>query len=157
MLSRVAAIECADANTNMRVNVVSPGGVKTPIWESVEFFGKLVAKHGSAHGAIAAMEGDTPSQRHSSPEEIARTILYLASDDSAHLTGIEVVIGRGHVGCDVADLSVQTVPVNVHPLRLDAESRAEIVADESLSPLVRSVRASSRSGVMHPRLPPVDG
>jgi NAD(P)-dependent dehydrogenase (short-subunit alcohol dehydrogenase family) len=36
--SRVATIECADAQTGIRVNVVSPSGVKTPMWEGMDFF-----------------------------------------------------------------------------------------------------------------------
>ncbi len=54
LLSKIAAIECQDANNGVRVNVVSPGGVKTPLWESMEFFRTLMAEHGGAEG---------PSQR----------------------------------------------------------------------------------------------
>ena len=96
--SKVAAIECADAETGIRVNVVTPGGVTTPMWESMDFFRELVAKHGGAEQAFAAMAGTSASHQFSSPEEIARTILYLASDESAHLTGVELVIAQGHVG-----------------------------------------------------------
>jgi 3(or 17)beta-hydroxysteroid dehydrogenase len=98
LFSKVAAIECADAKTGIRVNVVTPGGVKTPIWESMGFFQELVAKHGGTEQAFAAMAGTSASNQFSSPEDIARTILYLASDESAHLTGIELVIAQGHVG-----------------------------------------------------------
>jgi len=96
--SKVAAIECADAKTGIRVNVVTPGGVKTPMWESMDFFRDLVAEHGGREQAFAAMAGASPSHQFSSPEDIARTILYLASDESAHLTGLELVIAQGHVG-----------------------------------------------------------
>jgi NAD(P)-dependent dehydrogenase (short-subunit alcohol dehydrogenase family) len=96
--SKVAAIESADARTGIRVNVVTPGGVKTPMWESMDFFRELVAKHGGTEPAFAAMAGTSASHRFSSPEEIARTILYLASDESAHLNGVELVIAQGHVG-----------------------------------------------------------
>jgi NAD(P)-dependent dehydrogenase (short-subunit alcohol dehydrogenase family) len=96
--SKVAAIECADAKTGIRVNVVTPGGVKTPMWESMSFFQELVAKHGGREQAFAAMAGSSASNEFSSPEEIARTILYLASDESAHLTGVELVLASGHVG-----------------------------------------------------------
>jgi NAD(P)-dependent dehydrogenase (short-subunit alcohol dehydrogenase family) len=44
------------------------------------------------------MAGTAVSQRFCSPEEIARTILYLASDESSHLSGIELVIAQGHAG-----------------------------------------------------------
>jgi NADP-dependent 3-hydroxy acid dehydrogenase YdfG len=96
--SKIAAIECADARTGIRVNVVTPGGVKTPMWESMEFFRNLVSQHGGIEQAFEAMAGTSPSNQFTSPEDIARTILYLASDESAHLTGVELVIAQGHVG-----------------------------------------------------------
>jgi 3(or 17)beta-hydroxysteroid dehydrogenase len=96
--SKIAAIECADAKTGIRVHVVTPGGVKTPMWESMEFFRDLVSQHGGTEQAFAAMSGASPSHQFTSPEDIARTILYLASDESTHLTGIELVIAQGHVG-----------------------------------------------------------
>jgi len=96
--SKVAAIECADAKTGIRVNVVSPGGVKTPIWDGAEFFQSLVEKLGDKEQAFAAMAGKSPSRQYSTAHEIAKTILYLASDESSHLTGTELVIARGHVG-----------------------------------------------------------
>jgi NAD(P)-dependent dehydrogenase (short-subunit alcohol dehydrogenase family) len=98
LFSKVAAIECADARTGIRVNVVSPGGVKTPIWESLDFFRDLVAKHGGTEQAYAALAGTSPSHQFFSPGDIARTILYLASDESAHLNGVELVIAQGHIG-----------------------------------------------------------
>jgi NAD(P)-dependent dehydrogenase (short-subunit alcohol dehydrogenase family) len=97
LLSRIAAIECADARNGVRVNVVSPGGVKTPMWQTMDFFRDLVAKHGGTEEAFAAMDGSTTaSQQFITAEEVARTILYLASDESAHLTGVELVLDRGH-------------------------------------------------------------
>jgi 3(or 17)beta-hydroxysteroid dehydrogenase len=96
--SKIAAIECADAKTGVRVNVVTPGGVKTPMWESMDFFRNLVSQHGGTEQAFAAMAGASPSHQFSTPEDIARTILYLASDESAHLTGLELVIAQGHAG-----------------------------------------------------------
>jgi NAD(P)-dependent dehydrogenase (short-subunit alcohol dehydrogenase family) len=99
LLSRIAAIECADARNGVRVNVVSPGGVKTPMWETMDFFRELVAKHGGREEAFAAMGASaTASQQFLIPEEVARSIFYLASDESAHLTGVEVVLDRGHTG-----------------------------------------------------------
>ncbi len=38
MFSKTVAIECADAGLGIRVNVVTPGGVKTPMWEQMDFF-----------------------------------------------------------------------------------------------------------------------
>ena len=44
------------------------------------------------------MAGSVPSQQFFPAEEVARTVLYLASDESSHLTGVELVIANGHVG-----------------------------------------------------------
>jgi NAD(P)-dependent dehydrogenase (short-subunit alcohol dehydrogenase family) len=98
LLSRIAAIECQDARNGVRVNVVTPGGVKTPMWGAMDFFRDLVAAHGGAKEAFAAMAGTAPSQQFFAAEEVARTVLYLASDESAHLTGVELVMDRGHTG-----------------------------------------------------------
>jgi NAD(P)-dependent dehydrogenase (short-subunit alcohol dehydrogenase family) len=96
--TKIAAIECADARSGIRVNLVTPGGVKTRMWESMGFFQELVAKQGGTEAAFAALAGTSASNQYSCPEDIAQTILYLASDESAHLTGVELVIARGHVG-----------------------------------------------------------
>jgi NAD(P)-dependent dehydrogenase (short-subunit alcohol dehydrogenase family) len=98
LLSKIAAIECQDANNMVRVNVVTPGGVKTPMWRAMDFFHELAAEHGGDEGAFAAMAGAVPSQQFFSAEEVARTILYLASDESSHLSGVELVMDRGHTG-----------------------------------------------------------
>ena len=82
----------------MRVNVVTPGGVKTPMWRAMDFFRVLAAEHGGEEGAFAALAGPAPSQQFFAAEEVARTIFYLASDESSHLTGVEVVMDRGHTG-----------------------------------------------------------
>jgi NAD(P)-dependent dehydrogenase (short-subunit alcohol dehydrogenase family) len=98
MFSKTAAIECADAKTGIRVNLVTPGGVKTPMWEKMEFFQGIVAQAGGTDQAFAAMEGEAASQKFFTAEEVASTIFYLASDESSHLTGTEVVLDRGHSG-----------------------------------------------------------
>jgi NAD(P)-dependent dehydrogenase (short-subunit alcohol dehydrogenase family) len=96
LLTKIAAIECQDAANGVRVNAVSPGGVKTPMWETMPFFQDLIAKHGGAEEAFQAMAGPVASQQFYSAEEVARTVLFLACDESAHLTGVEVVMDRGH-------------------------------------------------------------
>jgi NAD(P)-dependent dehydrogenase (short-subunit alcohol dehydrogenase family) len=98
LLSKIAAIECQDAKNGVRINVVTPGGVKTPMWQSMDFFRGLVAEHGGTEEAFAAMAGAVPSQEFFSADEVAQTILYLGSGASAHLTGVELVMDRGHTG-----------------------------------------------------------
>lgn len=98
MFSKTIAIECADAKLGIRVNVVSPGGVKTPMWEREAFFQAMINEHGSTEEAFTAMSGGLASHEFFTPEEVAATILYLASDESSHLTGTEIVLDRGHTG-----------------------------------------------------------
>jgi NAD(P)-dependent dehydrogenase (short-subunit alcohol dehydrogenase family) len=59
MLSKTAALECIAAGWKIRVNVVSPGGVKTPIWEKMEFWPRLLAQHGSPEAAWKALAGSS--------------------------------------------------------------------------------------------------
>ena len=98
MFSKSVAIECADAQTDIRVNCVAPGGVKTPMWEKEEFFRKLVDQHGGMDEAFSMISGESPSHQFFSPEEVAQTIMFLVSDESSHLTGTEIVLDRGHTG-----------------------------------------------------------
>ena len=95
MFSKTAALECAAAGLKIRVNVVSPGGVKTPIWEGMDFWPGLVAQHGSEEGAWKALAG--PSlDGFFSPDEIAQVILFLASDESSYMNAGELVVDRGY-------------------------------------------------------------
>ncbi|MBY0382238.1 MAG: SDR family oxidoreductase [Xanthobacteraceae bacterium] len=73
----------------IRVNVVAPGGTKTPIWDrtaptAAEF--EVLEKH------IAAV---TPLGRMGEADDIAKTVLFLASDDSRHVTGQEIFVDGG--------------------------------------------------------------
>ena len=98
MFSKAVAIECADRKTGIRVNVVSPGAVKTAMWDKESFFQSMVAEYGGREEAFAAVAGDVPSQEFYSPEEIASTILFLASDEPLQISGAEIVMDRGRSG-----------------------------------------------------------
>jgi NAD(P)-dependent dehydrogenase (short-subunit alcohol dehydrogenase family) len=47
---------------------------------------------------FAALEGANASQKFFTAEEVASMILFFASHESAHLTGTEIVLDRGHSG-----------------------------------------------------------
>lgn len=98
MFAKVAALEAKPHN--VRINLVSPGGVATPMWKTMPFFQDLVWQHGSEEAAWQALGGIDPAQhplhRLAFPEEIAESILYLASDASAAITGAELIIDSGY-------------------------------------------------------------
>jgi hypothetical protein len=51
--------------------------------------------------SVEAKGGTVPihqGRAHDTAKEVARTVLYLASDESAHLSGVELVMDRGHTG-----------------------------------------------------------
>lgn len=80
-LMRTAAKECAPLN--IRVNTVNPSPVETRMMRSLEE-GMLP---GSAEAAKEAMTASIPMGRYGTPDEIARVMLFLASEDSAWITG----------------------------------------------------------------------
>lgn len=74
----------------IRVNVVSPGTVITPGYrESL----------GLSDEQIRAMESDvaatSPLGRAGTPDEIARAVVFLASQESSYITGIELFVDGG--------------------------------------------------------------
>ena len=95
MLARTAAKECRDGGLPIRVNVVSPAGVKTPMWSTMPFFQELVRQHGSEEAAYGVLAGN--GGRFAEPEEVAESVCYLASDAARGINGIELLIDGGYV------------------------------------------------------------
>lgn len=93
MFSKAVAVECLRTGCKVRINSVSPGGVKTPMWRTVPFFQELTAKEGSDEAAFRAMASSFPNSRFALPDEVARAILYLAADD--FISGTDLVFDNG--------------------------------------------------------------
>lgn len=75
---------------NIRVNVVSPGTVVTPGYKS-----ELGMNDEQIEGFKAQAAATTPLGRTGTPEEIAKAVLFLASDDSSYINGIELFVDGG--------------------------------------------------------------
>jgi NAD(P)-dependent dehydrogenase (short-subunit alcohol dehydrogenase family) len=73
----------------IRVNAVSPGPIETPIWG--KFGLPEEAVQAARHGIVAK----SPSQRFGRPDEVARAVLFLASDDSSYVVGQELAVDGG--------------------------------------------------------------
>lgn len=83
-IAQVAANELSERK--IRVNIVSPGPVATPGLDSVV---PAEAKEYLA-GAVAL-------QRLGNPSEIAKTVLFLASDSASFITGTEILVDGGFI------------------------------------------------------------
>ncbi len=96
MLVRAAAKECREAGLPIRICAVSPAGVRTPLWRSMPFFQDLVAKTGSEKAAFEALEKGGGGQ-FADPEDVARAVAFLVSDDARHINGVELTLDGGFV------------------------------------------------------------
>lgn len=90
-MTRILAIEYADRN--IRVNAICPGVIDTPMNQ------RNLDKAGNENQEEVRQRWmkATPLGRMGTPEEIARTVLYLASDMSSFTTGIGLLIDGGRV------------------------------------------------------------
>jgi NAD(P)-dependent dehydrogenase (short-subunit alcohol dehydrogenase family) len=78
---RAWTIELKDRR--IRSNVLSPGPTETPLVDH------------QPPEAIARIVSTTPMGRMGSPDEIAKAALFLASDDSSFVTGVELFVDGG--------------------------------------------------------------
>jgi NAD(P)-dependent dehydrogenase (short-subunit alcohol dehydrogenase family) len=74
----------------IRVNVVAPGTVVTPGYKNELGLSDEQIKQFEAQAAAT-----TPLGRTGTPDEIAKAVLFLASDDSSFITGIELFVDGG--------------------------------------------------------------
>jgi NAD(P)-dependent dehydrogenase (short-subunit alcohol dehydrogenase family) len=88
-LMRTAAKEVAARG--IRVNTIHPGPVDNAFQHRIE----TVATGRPEDEASRIFEGMIPLARHATPEEIAHAVLFLASDESAFITGAAVPIDGG--------------------------------------------------------------
>jgi len=75
----------------IRVNAVSPGVIDTQGLNEL-----LVSSGAGAHPVKAlALAAGVPLGRPGTPDEVARAVVFLASDDSSYVTGIELFVDGG--------------------------------------------------------------
>ncbi len=72
------------------MNVVAPGTVVTPAYKSELGLTDDQIKQFEAQAAAG-----TPLGRTGTPDEIARAVVFLASDDSSYVNGIELFVDGG--------------------------------------------------------------
>ncbi len=90
LLTKSAALECAQALHRIRVNSVHPGYVRTPMVQSVIDKGEIGGMQMGANGVVEMLTMLHPIGRLGAPEDIGNGIVFLASDESAFMTGAEL-------------------------------------------------------------------
>jgi NAD(P)-dependent dehydrogenase (short-subunit alcohol dehydrogenase family) len=89
-MSRSMAAELAPRG--IRINVVVPGFIQTPIWERNQVPAEVVAS------LTERLLKSVPLDRWGQAEEVAKAVLFLASDDSSYVHGSEIIIDGGVTG-----------------------------------------------------------
>jgi NAD(P)-dependent dehydrogenase (short-subunit alcohol dehydrogenase family) len=89
LFTKSVALECAAMQDGIRCNSVHPGLIETPIWAQV------VPGSNEPMDLDAAAALRVPLRRKGWPDDIAKVVLFLASDDSGYMTGEEVVVDGG--------------------------------------------------------------
>lgn len=87
-LTRQLAVDYAAAG--IRVNAVAPGAIDTP------FLTRFVDAQDDPAAMAEAIRASHPLGRWAEPDEVARAILYLASDEARFVTGTVLTIDGGY-------------------------------------------------------------
>jgi NAD(P)-dependent dehydrogenase (short-subunit alcohol dehydrogenase family) len=74
---------------NIRVNAISPGPIDTPILNTA------IEDEKQIEMIKTSLVANVPMGRMGLPDEIAKAVLFLASDDSSYVTGIELFVDGG--------------------------------------------------------------
>jgi NAD(P)-dependent dehydrogenase (short-subunit alcohol dehydrogenase family) len=85
--ARTMAADLVDRG--IRVNVVSPGPIQTPI------FGRMGMSEAEIDAVGKQLTSLVPMKRVGQPSEIAKAVTFLASDDASFITGSQLLVGGG--------------------------------------------------------------
>lgn len=75
---------CDYLRQNIRVNCICPGPTDTPM-----------IRGGRSPAELSEFIANVPCQRLATPEEIAKAVLFLASDESSFITGVAMPVDGG--------------------------------------------------------------
>jgi NAD(P)-dependent dehydrogenase (short-subunit alcohol dehydrogenase family) len=94
LLTKSAALECAEKGYQVRINSIHPGFTWTPMVQTA--VKRMATPEADEHAIRQALTSLHPLVRMGTAEDIAAAIVFLASDESAFMTGSELVIDGGY-------------------------------------------------------------
>ena len=87
--TKSVALYCAEKKYNIRCNSIHPAAIMTPMWDALLGEGEQRKK------TIQTISDGIPLGHFGEPIDVAYGVLYLASDESKYITGIELNIDGG--------------------------------------------------------------
>jgi len=87
--TKSVALYCAQKRFNIRCNSLHPGAILTPMWDP------LLGAGEAREAAILKISHQVPLRRMGSALDVAHAAVYLASEESAYVTGAEIHIDGG--------------------------------------------------------------
>ena len=87
--TKTVALYCAEQRYNVRCNSIHPGAILTPMWDA------MLGEGDARIEAIKTVAADVPLQTMGEPADVAYAAVFLASDESKYITGIELNIDGG--------------------------------------------------------------
>ena len=87
--TKSVALLCAEKGYHIRCNSIHPAAIMTPMWDAMLGEGEMRQK------IIQDVEAGIPLGHFGDPADVAYAALYLASDESKYVTGIELNVDGG--------------------------------------------------------------
>lgn len=87
--SFVRTLAAEASELGVRINAVAPGPIETPI------YGKLGLPPEAVEEMGKSFASQVPLKRFGTPDEVARTVAFLASDESSFIHGVEIAVDGG--------------------------------------------------------------
>ena len=89
-ISRAHALDLAERGLPIRANMVHPGAIRTPMYNRYKFSGADTPENIETNFAATH-----PMNRIGEPDEVARAVVFLASDDASFTTGCDFTVDGG--------------------------------------------------------------
>lgn len=89
-LTQSVALDCAARGVPIRANMVHPGAIRTPMYDRYKYSGADTPEN--IETGFAATH---PMNRIGEPDEVARAVVFLASDDASFTTGVDFTVDGG--------------------------------------------------------------
>lgn len=89
-LTRSVALDLAERGLPIRANMVHPGAIRTPMYDRYKYSGADTPENIETNFAATH-----PMNRIGEPEEVAKAVVFLASDEASFTTGCDFTVDGG--------------------------------------------------------------